>query len=66
MVRSRPYRYFFQIPHIGKYLIRDGREITVDALDEACPTDIRLYLMGSVFGAVFHQKGLERMGEWDL
>lgn len=52
-------------PGVGRYLVKDGRTITVDRrIDRekergsGCPpTDLRLYLLGSALGALLHQRG---------
>jgi hypothetical protein len=45
------------VPDVGRFLIRDGREIVVDA-PFAPERNMRLFLLGSVFGALLHQRGL--------
>jgi len=46
------------VPGAGRYLIRDGREIIVDADPEGSLRHLRLYLLGSAFGALLHQRNL--------
>lgn len=46
------------IPEVGRYLIRDGREIVVEPAAGGSERNLRLYLLGSAFGAVLHQRGL--------
>ncbi len=43
---------------IARYQVSAGTEITVEAYPEADGDSIRLFLMGSVFGALLHQRGL--------
>ena len=43
---------------VGRFLIRDGREIVVDRDSKAADRNIRLFLLGSAFGALLHQRGL--------
>lgn len=45
------------VPNVGRFLIRGGREILVDAAD-APARNVRLFLLGSAFGALLHQRGL--------
>ena len=45
------------VDKVGRFLIRDGREILVDAAD-ASARNVRLFLLGSAFGALLHQRGL--------
>jgi hypothetical protein len=46
------------IPRVGRYLVRKGREILVEASEGASERNQRLYLLGSAFGALLHQRGL--------
>lgn len=46
------------IDTVGRFLIRDGREVTVDPAPGASERNLRLFLLGSAFGAVLHQRGL--------
>src|SRR6202012_2899502 len=39
------------------FLIRDGREITVDVLPESDPTMVRVVLLGRVIAVVLRQRG---------
>jgi len=43
---------------VGRFLIADGRRITVDALPEASSRNVRLFLLGTVMGLLLHQRGL--------
>ncbi len=45
------------IPGVARYLVRDGREICVEPLEQAEEKDIRLFLLGSAFGAIHLQRG---------
>jgi hypothetical protein len=47
-----------QVPDVGGFLVREGREIFVQPLPDASPDDLRAYLLGSVFGGLVHQAGL--------
>jgi hypothetical protein len=46
------------IPDIARYLIRDGNEILVDPVPTADEKDVRLFLLGSAFGMLLHQRGI--------
>ncbi len=46
------------IPDVARYRITDGSEIVVDAETAVPDRNIRLFLLGSAFGALFHQRGL--------
>jgi hypothetical protein len=42
---------------VGHYLIRQGREIIIDADPRADEDTLRLFLLGPVLGALLHQRG---------
>jgi len=46
------------VPKVGRYLISGGSEIVVDPAPEASERNVRLFLLGSAFGALLHQRGL--------
>jgi hypothetical protein len=46
------------VPGVARFLVIDGSRILVQPAHQADPATIRLYLQGSVFGALFHQRGL--------
>jgi hypothetical protein len=48
----------FYIPEVGRYLIRDGTNIDVDPDPAAAERNVRLYLLGSAFGMILHQRRL--------
>jgi len=46
------------VPGVARYRIQDGRSITVDADADVPERNLRLFLLGSAFGALLHQRGL--------
>jgi hypothetical protein len=46
------------VPGVARYLVSDGRWITVDPVPGALSGDIRLFLLGSAFGALLLQRAL--------
>jgi len=46
------------IPDVATFRVQDGAFITVEPLSGVPERNIRLYLLGSAFGAVLHQRGL--------
>jgi hypothetical protein len=46
------------VPRVGRFLISEGREILVDPAPEGSERNVRLFLLGSAFGALLHQRGL--------
>jgi hypothetical protein len=56
--QAAPGVLLLKVPNVGRYLVRDGREIIVQPEQKATPSEVRIFLMGSVFGALLHQKGV--------
>jgi hypothetical protein len=46
------------VPEVGRYLIADGRTIRVEPVPGVPERNVRLFLLGSAFGALLHQRGL--------
>jgi hypothetical protein len=46
------------IPDIARYRVNGGSEILVDVEPDAPERNVRLFLLGSAFGALLHQRGL--------
>jgi len=46
------------IPNVARYRIADGREIVIEASDGVPDRNLRLFLLGSAFGALLHQRGM--------
>lgn len=46
------------IPDIAEFLITNGNSIVMQPLENATDTDLRLFLLGSAFGALLHQRGV--------
>ena len=45
------------VPEIARYRVESGSEIVVDPVAGAPERNVRLYLLGSAFGALLHQRG---------
>src|SRR5215472_4930531 len=48
----------FDIPAVARFLLRAGREILIDLAPSADDDEVRAYLLGVVFGALCHQRGI--------
>ena len=46
------------VPGVARYRVAEGRSITVDADRDVPARNVRLFLLGSAFGALLHQRGL--------
>lgn len=52
---SEVYHYYADV---GSFFVRQGQEIIVDPAPSADERLLRLYLLGRIFGALLHQRGL--------
>ena len=46
-----------RVADVGRYLVRNGREILIDREPDATDHDVRVYLLGTCIGALLHQRG---------
>ena len=51
-------RLFLEIDGVGRFELIGSRKIRVDPAPDATRDQVNLYLLGSVFGALLHQRGL--------
>jgi len=47
-----------KVPNVARYLVREGREVIIEAEDGAKDVEIRAFLTGSVFGALLQQRNV--------
>lgn len=52
-----PQEFWMDISDVARFLIRDGREILIDPLPGIDEESIRVFLLGSAFGALLFQRG---------
>lgn len=52
------HRAVLTVPDIARFEVTGGARILVDADEGAGAADVRLFLLGSAFGALLHQRGL--------
>jgi hypothetical protein len=45
------------IPKVGRYLVRAGRQVLIDPATHVEPKDLRQFLLGSALGAIYFQRG---------
>lgn len=55
--QAGPQGYLFHLDSVGRYFVRSGRQIVIEPAADADPQSLRLFLFGSVFGALLHQRG---------
>jgi len=49
-------RFLLRIPNIARFLLEEGRSIAFEAEQCAEPQDVAVFLSGSVFGVLLHQR----------
>jgi hypothetical protein len=50
--------FLLRLPAVATYYVRGGEEVVVEPVPGAPELDVRSYLMGSIFAALCHQRGL--------
>lgn len=50
--------FIFNMDQVGSFRVKKGRDITLNPMSGANIELMRVFLMGSVFGAMLHQKGI--------
>ena len=50
--------FLLTVDNIAKYYVSNGNKITIELLKEEADQEVRLFLLGSAFGALFVQRGL--------
>jgi hypothetical protein len=58
LFESNKKEFLLRLPNIGRYFVKDGSEVIIDARKETTPEEVRLFLLGSVLGAVLYQRGM--------
>ena len=51
-------QFLLKVAGVANYWVKNGREIVIEPTASAEAGDIRLFLLGSAFGALLHQRGL--------
>jgi hypothetical protein len=46
------------LPRVGRFLVRAGREILIDPAPASDASEVRAYLLGTAFGMLCHQRGI--------
>jgi hypothetical protein len=49
-------RFLITIPGVARFLLTGGREIAVELAPGAVPDDVAIFLIGTVFGILLHQR----------
>jgi hypothetical protein len=51
-------QFLLKMDGIARYLVQNGNEIVVQPAPESLESDVRVFLLGSCFGALLHQRGV--------
>jgi len=49
-------QFLFRLETVGAYLVKDGKEIIIQPNKNSTKKEIRLFLLGSIMGALLHQR----------
>ena len=55
--QAKPQLLWLNVPNVGRYLVREGKTITIDPAPEASHSDLETFLMTSAMGALLLQRG---------
>jgi hypothetical protein len=55
--QAAPGIFLLNIKDVARYMVTNGSEIVIEPYPNAAEEDIRLFLLGSSFGALLHQRG---------
>ena len=51
-------QFLLKLDGVARYLVQNGDEIIIQPAPDALESDIRVFLLGSCFGALLHQRGM--------
>lgn len=54
---AAPGRFLFSMDSVAKYMVKQGEEIIIEREKDALDSEVKLFLTGSVFGAMLLQRG---------
>ena len=57
-IQAIPNGIQIDVPGVARYQILDGSEIVIERDSQAADETVRLFLLGSAFGAILHQRGM--------
>jgi hypothetical protein len=56
--QSSENEFLLHVNGIAHFLVKDGKEITIEPFENTTDDEVRLFLLGSAFGALIQQRGL--------
>jgi hypothetical protein len=58
LYQAQPGQFLLRLDRIANYLVTDGTTITIQPAPNGDAADLRVFLLGSAFGALLHQRGV--------
>jgi hypothetical protein len=58
LYQAKPNQFLLKLDKIAAFLISNGNEVLIERAPEATDDEVLLFLFGSAFGALLHQRGL--------
>lgn len=55
--QATPGQFVLEVDRVARFSVRQGRHIIIDRHPDAIDDNVRVFLLGSVFGALLHQRG---------
>ena len=56
LYKAKPGAFLFKLDTVGKFLVENGESIKIERLNDSTDEELRLFLLGSAFGALLHQR----------
>ncbi len=57
LYQAKPNQFLLKLDQVARFWVQDGKQITVEPAADSAEETIRLFLLGSVLGALLHQRG---------
>ena len=57
MAQIAEHAVLLEIPGVGRFYVHAGKQVRVQADSDVKAEDLRLFLLGSAFGAIYFQRG---------
>ena len=58
LYQAAPLDFLLRLKNVGAFRVQKGNSITIEPAAHSLPEEIRLFLLGSVMGALLHQRGM--------
>ena len=58
LYQASAHQFLLKLDGVARYLVCNGNEIVVEPAPGSLASDVRVFLLGSCFGALLHQRGV--------